>query len=71
LGTGAAFLTAFYSIRLIYLTFLNKSNAFRVSIEGAHDMPKIMGYPLIPLIFGSIFVGYLTKDMIIGPGTLF
>ena len=34
-------------------------------------MPKIMGYPLIPLIFGSIFVGYLTKDMIIGPGTLF
>ena len=47
------------------------SNAFRVSIEGAHDMPKIMGYPLIPLIFGSIFVGYLTKDMIIGPGTLF
>ncbi len=71
LGTGAAFLTAFYSIRLIYLTFLNKTNAFRVSIEGAHDMPKIMGYPLIPLIFGSIFVGYLTKDMIIGPGTLF
>jgi len=71
LGTAAAFLTAFYSIRLMYLTFLNKTNAFRVSIENAHDMPKIMGYPLIPLIFGSIFVGYLTKDMIIGVGTTF
>ena len=71
LGTGAAFLTAFYSIRLIYLTFLNKTNAFRVSIENSHEMPKIMGYPLIPLIFGSIFVGYLSRDLIIGPGTLF
>jgi len=56
---------------LIYLTFLNKTNAYRVSIEGAHDMPKIMGYPLVPLIFGSIFIGYLTKDMIIGVGTTF
>jgi NADH-ubiquinone oxidoreductase chain 5 len=71
LGTAAAFLTAFYSMRLIYLTFLNKTNAFRVSIEGAHDMPKVMGYPLVPLIFGSIFVGYIFKDMIIGAGTLF
>jgi NADH-ubiquinone oxidoreductase chain 5 len=70
-GTAAAFLTAFYSIRLIYLTFLNKTNAFRTSIENSHDMPKIMGYPLLPLIFGSIFVGYLLKDMIIGAGTLF
>ena len=56
---------------MIYLTFLNKTNAYRVSIEGAHDMPKIMGYPLVPLIFGSIFIGYLTKDMIIGVGTTF
>jgi len=71
LGTGAAFLTAFYSIRLIYLTFLNKTNSFRVSIENSHDMPKVMGYPLVPLIFGSIFVGYLLKDMIIGAGTTF
>ena len=71
LGTAAAFLTAFYSMRLIYLTFLNKSNAFRVSIEGAHDMPKVMGYPLIPLVFGSIFVGYIFRDMIIGVGTVF
>jgi len=71
LGTGAAFLTAFYSLRLIYLTFLNKTNTFRVSIENAHDMSKTMGYPLVPLIFGSIFVGYLLKDMIIGAGTIF
>jgi len=58
-------------MRLIYLTFLNKTNSFRVSIEGAHDMPKVMGYPLIPLILGSIFVGYIFRDMIIGVGTVF
>ena len=30
-----------------------------------------MGYPLLVLVFGSIFIGYLTKDMIIGVGTNF
>jgi NADH-ubiquinone oxidoreductase chain 5 len=36
-----------------------------------HDLPKVMGYPLFVLVFGSIFIGYLTKDMIIGVGTDF
>jgi NADH-ubiquinone oxidoreductase chain 5 len=71
LGTISAFMTAFYSMRLIYLTFINKTNAYKQSIQGAHDLPKIMGYPLIVLVFGSIFIGYLTKDMIIGVGTHF
>jgi NADH-ubiquinone oxidoreductase chain 5 len=71
LGTVSAFMTAFYSMRLIYLTFINKTNAYKQSIKGAHDLPKIMGYPLIILVFGSIFIGYLTKDMIIGVGTNF
>lgn len=30
-----------------------------------------MSVPLVILAFGSIFVGYLFKDMIIGPGTPF
>ena len=30
-----------------------------------------MRYPLIVLVFGIIFIGYLTKDMIIGVGTHF
>jgi len=71
LGTISAFMTAFYSMRLIYLTFINKTNAYKQSIQNAHDLPKIMGYPLIILVFGSIFIGYLTKDMIIGVGTNF
>jgi NADH-ubiquinone oxidoreductase chain 5 len=71
LGTVSAFLTAFYSMRLIYLTFINRTNAFKYAIQNSHDLPPIMGYPLLPLVFGSIFIGYLTKDMIIGVGTDF
>ena len=71
LGTISASLTAFYSMRLLYLTFINKTNAYRFSIQHVHDLPKIMGYPLFILVFGSIFVGFLTKDMIIGVGTNF
>jgi proton-translocating NADH-quinone oxidoreductase chain L len=71
LGTISASLTAFYSMRLIFLTFINKTNSYRYAIQHIHDLPKIMGYPLLILVFGSIFVGYLTKDMIIGVGTNF
>ena len=71
LGTISASLTAFYSMRLLYLTFINKTNAYRYSIQHIHDLPKIMGYPLFILVFGSIFIGYLTKDMVIGVGTSF
>jgi len=71
LGTLSASLTAFYSMRLIYLTFGGTPRGYRFSMSHIHDMPKIMGYPLFILAFGSIFIGYLTKDMIIGVGTNF
>lgn len=69
LGAVSAMFTAFYSFRLIYLTFFNKTNAFKTVISHAHDAPFIMAIPLFLLGFGSIFVGYLMKDMIIGMGT--
>ena len=71
LGTLAAFFTAFYSMRLLYLTFLAETNAHRKVIEGAHDAPFPMAFPLFVLSIGSIFIGYCTKDMIIGVGTDF
>jgi NADH-ubiquinone oxidoreductase chain 5 len=71
LGTLAAFFTAFYSMRLLYLTFLAETNAYKKVMEGAHDAPIAMALPLFILSLGSIFVGYLTKDMIIGVGTDF
>jgi len=71
LGTIAAFCTAFYSIRLLYLTFLIKTNSFKHSIIKAHDAPVRMALPLAILAFGSIFIGYFSKDMFMGLGTDF
>jgi len=71
LGTLAAFFTAFYSMRLLYLTFLAETNAYKKVMEGAHDAPFAMAFPLFILSIGSIFIGYCTKDMIIGVGTDF
>ena len=71
LGTIAAFFTAFYSFRLIYLTFLSDTNASRKVMSQAHDAPFIMAFPLMVLAIGSIFVGFVMKDMMIGLGTDF
>lgn len=71
LGTLAAFFTAFYSMRLLYLTFLAETNAYKKVMEGAHDAPIAMALPLFILSIGSIFIGYCTRDMIIGVGTDF
>jgi NADH-ubiquinone oxidoreductase chain 5 len=70
-GCMSAFFTAFYSFRLVYLTFLARPNGIKSVIGGAHEVPLTMGVPLIVLSFGSIFWGYLTKDMIVGLGTDF
>jgi len=67
----AAFFTAFYSFRLVYLTFIAKTMGSRTIIGHAHEVPLSMGIPLIILSFGSIFLGFLTKDMVIGLGTDF
>jgi NADH-ubiquinone oxidoreductase chain 5 len=71
LGTVTALFTAIYSFRLVYLVFLNTNNSYKFAIEGAHELPILMFIPLAVLSFGSIFVGYLTKDLFIGLGSNF
>lgn len=70
-GCMSAFFTAFYSFRLVYLAFLARPNGQKTVIGGAHEVPLSMGIPLIVLSFGSIFWGYLSRDLIIGLGTDF
>ena len=71
LGNLAVFFTAYYSFRLIYLTFLNNSNLNRVSYNLIHESSFLMSFPLIILGIGSLFVGYVAKDLFIGLGTDF
>lgn len=71
LGLVSAGFTAFYSIRLIFLTFVNNSNSFKQVIQNIREAPFGMCAPLVVLGFCSIFVGFLTKDLFIGLGTPF
>jgi proton-translocating NADH-quinone oxidoreductase chain L len=71
LGSICVALTSYYSFRLLFCTFLAPTNTFKKSMSSAHDAPFIMAFPLLLLAIGSIFVGYLGKDMMIGVGTDF
>lgn len=71
LGTVGAFLTAFYSTRLLYLTFLSKPTGHRKVICYAYDSGPQITFALGCLTIPSMFVGYYTKDMIVGVGSQF
>lgn len=71
LGTFGAFFTAFYSTRLLFLTFLSKPNGYRSVICYAYDSSYFICTALGVLAIPSIFIGFFTKDMIVGLGTDF
>ena len=71
LGSIGAFCTAFYSTRLVYLTFLSKPNGYKHIICKAYDSSYQICTALAILSVPSIFIGFYTKDMIIGLGTDF
>lgn len=71
LGTLGAFLTAFYSTRLIYLTFLSKPNGYKSVICAAYDSSYQISASLFFLVIPSVLIGFYAKDMIIGFGSDF
>lgn len=71
LGTLSACLTAFYSLRLISLTFLTYPNAPKSVYLHTHDAPTIVMIPLIILSLLAIFFGYLGRDLFVGMGSDF
>lgn len=71
LGLMAAACTAFYSSRLLYLTFLGETNLKKRAAIQVHEPDFLMTFPLVTLGFASIFIGYVLKDAYIGMGTHF
>ncbi|MGD9535758.1 MAG: NADH-quinone oxidoreductase subunit L [Alphaproteobacteria bacterium] len=71
LGILAAVLTAFYSWRLLILTFHGKPRADHHVMEHVHESPWVMTVPLILLAAGAIVSGYLLLPMIGEHGGLF
>ena len=71
LGASGAFFTAFYSMRLLCLTFLTQPSGHRSVVSFAADAPNAITLVLGILAIPSIFVGFYTKDMIVGLGSDF
>jgi NADH-quinone oxidoreductase subunit L len=58
-GIIAAFMTAFYSGRLLFMTFHGKPRCDMHVYSHAHESPKIMLLPLVVLVLGSVFAGII------------
>jgi len=64
LGVAGAFMTAFYSFRLIYLTFYGKSRVDHEVAHHVHESPRVMTIPLMILAFFSITIGFIGMPII-------
>ena len=65
-GILTALLTAFYSWRLLFMTFHGQTRSDKKTFDHAHESPLVMTLPLILLAFGSIFAGLLFSNFYIG-----
>jgi len=68
LGILTAFLTAFYSWRLLFMTFHGKPRASREVMNHVHESPKVMILPLVVLAVGAIFAGMIGFHDFVGEG---
>ena len=71
LGSLSAGLTAYYSFRLIAMTFLTYPNSTKKLYENAHDAAIFAMIPMSTLAILAIFFGYIAKDLFVGMGTDF
>lgn len=62
----AAFLTAFYSWRLLIMTFHGKPRADHHVMEHVHESPPVMTVPLLLLGVGALVAGFTFHDQLIG-----
>ena len=65
---AAAALTAFYSWRLIFMTFHGRAHAPAEVMKHIHDSPKVMLIPLAVLAFGALFAGLAFEGVFVGEG---
>ena len=63
MGILAAFMTTFYSFRLVFMTFHGKPKVEKTHAK-AHDAPWIMILPLVPLAIGAVIAGKMGAPMI-------
>ena len=68
LGIAAAAMTAFYSWRLLIMTFHGNPRADEKTMAHVHESPRSMLIPLAVLAAGAIFSGWLGYNAFVGDG---
>jgi NADH-quinone oxidoreductase subunit L len=66
IGILAATLTAFYSWRLLFMTFHGKTRADHHTFDHAHESPMTMLIPLFVLAVGAVFSGMVGYEYFVG-----
>tara|TARA_Y100000590_G_scaffold272315_1_gene305728 strand:+ start:2129 stop:3913 length:1785 start_codon:yes stop_codon:yes gene_type:complete len=66
IGIFTALLTAFYSWRLLFLTFHGETRVSKENFVKIHESPLVMLIPLFLLSIGSIFSGVFLSEYFIG-----
>ncbi|MCA3248108.1 MAG: NADH-quinone oxidoreductase subunit L [Azospirillum sp.] len=68
LGLAAATMTAFYSWRLIFMSFHKAPQTDHHAVDHAHESPVTMLIPLFVLAFGALFSGMGLYYLFVGDG---
>lgn len=68
LGIAAAFMTAFYTWRLLIMTFHGKPRASEKVMSHIHESPAVMLGPLVVLATGALFSGMVFYEPFVGSG---
>ena len=68
LGLIAALMTAFYSWRLLFMTFHGEARCDERTLAHVHEAPAIMWAPLLVLATGAVLAGYLGHSVFAGGG---
>jgi len=67
-GAIGAFMTAFYSGRLLFMTFHGKPRANNEVMSHVHESPAVMTIPLIVLAIGAVLAGMAGYAVFVGEG---
>ncbi len=68
MGTAVAAITAFYSFRIIFLTFHGKFRGTHEQEHHLHESPKSMTIPLMILAVGAVSAGWIGIPAALGGG---
>lgn len=66
MGIAAALMTAFYSFRLIFMTFHGNPRASEKVMSHVHESPAVMLGPLMVLATGAVLAGFIFYQSFVG-----